>query len=291
MAEIIPSLTQHTLARMTSGEKRVARRLQSLLEDDYLVWYDIPVGKHRRHPDFIILHPGRGLLFLEVKDWKPETVRDVSKVTVELLTDSGRTTVPNPLEQAKGCAYQVIDILSRDPALQQTSREYFGKLVVPYGWGVVFTNITRKQIRGMLPDPERDLVIPDHLAIYKDDITESADAETFQSQLWGMFTYQFGGRLTLPQIDRIRWHLFPEIRIDHAGQPDLFTDPEEQEESLAETLPDIVKVLDIQQEQLARSSGKAGSLRHRWRRRASPARGSATARPRSSTTHAMTRLP
>ena len=57
MAEIIPMLNSSTLGRMTPGEKRVARRLQSLLEDDYLVWYDIPVGKSRRYPDFIILHP------------------------------------------------------------------------------------------------------------------------------------------------------------------------------------------------------------------------------------------
>ena len=39
MAEIIPPLNRQTLSRMTSGEKRLARRLESLLEDDYLVWY------------------------------------------------------------------------------------------------------------------------------------------------------------------------------------------------------------------------------------------------------------
>lgn len=48
MAEIIPPLTRQTLARMTAGEKRLAERLRALLEDDYLVWYDIPVGKTRR---------------------------------------------------------------------------------------------------------------------------------------------------------------------------------------------------------------------------------------------------
>ncbi len=38
MAEIIPPLNRQTLSRMTAGEKRLARRLESLLEDDYLVW-------------------------------------------------------------------------------------------------------------------------------------------------------------------------------------------------------------------------------------------------------------
>lgn len=60
MAIMIPSLNGQVLSRMTSGEKRVARRLIALLEDDYIIWYDIAVGKKRRYPDFIILHPSRG---------------------------------------------------------------------------------------------------------------------------------------------------------------------------------------------------------------------------------------
>jgi len=38
---------------MTPGEKRLARRLEALLDDDYLCWYDIPVGRKNRYPDFI----------------------------------------------------------------------------------------------------------------------------------------------------------------------------------------------------------------------------------------------
>jgi hypothetical protein len=38
---------------MTAGEKRLARRLEALLEDDYLVWYDIPVDSMRHYPAFI----------------------------------------------------------------------------------------------------------------------------------------------------------------------------------------------------------------------------------------------
>ena len=53
---------------MTGGEKRFAARLEQKLEDDYLLWYDVAVGSKQLHPDFIILHPLRGLLILEVKD-------------------------------------------------------------------------------------------------------------------------------------------------------------------------------------------------------------------------------
>ena len=75
---------------MTSGEKRLARRLESYLEDDYLIWYDIPVGRKHRYPDFIVLHPARGILFLEVKDWRLETIKKITKSRVELLTNNGR---------------------------------------------------------------------------------------------------------------------------------------------------------------------------------------------------------
>jgi len=176
MAEIIPSLNQQTLARMTSGEKRVVRCLQTLLEDDYLIWYDIPIGKTRRYPDFIILHPARGLLFLEVKDWNLQTLKHVSKTTVELLTDKGLVTKPHPLEQARQYAYAVVDVLSRDGALRQTSTALQGNLIIPYGWGVVFANISRTQIKQVIPNDAREILMPDHLAIYKDEISDSVDS-------------------------------------------------------------------------------------------------------------------
>ena len=40
MAVLIPALGS-CLARMTSGEKRLAERLQQKLEDDYLLWRDV----------------------------------------------------------------------------------------------------------------------------------------------------------------------------------------------------------------------------------------------------------
>lgn len=53
----------------------MASRLESFLNDDCLVWYDIPVGRKNRHPDFVIIDPENGLVFLEVKDWTVSTLR------------------------------------------------------------------------------------------------------------------------------------------------------------------------------------------------------------------------
>jgi len=268
VAELIPALSS-CLIKMTSGEKRFARRLEALLENDYLCWFDIPLGGQRRYPDFIVLHPSRGLLFLEVKDWKAGNIRRLSHTDVDLLTPNGLKTVSNPIEQARQCSYQVLQVLERDPQLQQLMGKHKGKLCLPYGYGVVFTNITRKQLDGAIPEEHRDRLLPSHLLICKDEMTESVEAETFQLQLWGMFNYQFGNKLTLPQVDRIRWHLFPEIRID-ASQVTLFDSAEETNQSdlittdknLIETMPDIIKIMDVQQEQLARSLGDGHRVVH-----------------------------
>lgn len=262
MATIIPALNRHTLARMTSGEKRLAQALASLLEDDYLVWYDIPVAKQRRYPDFIVLHPARGILFLEVKDWKPETLKKLTKTEATLHTERGQVIEAHPLEQARQYAYAVTALLCRDPQLRHLAGPHEGKLAMPYGWGVVFSNIARSQIERALPEESRELVLPDHLMIYKGEFTENTDREVFQSRLWGMFTYRFGQPLSLPQIDRIRWHLFPEVRIDAPEQSEMFEDPLAAAGNIEAALPDVIRIMDIQQEQLARSLGEGHRVIH-----------------------------
>jgi len=85
MAQMIPELSQDVLASMkTAGERRFARRLAALLDEDCLVWYEPPVGTMRRYPDFVVLIPSRGLLFLEVKDWGRESIIQINSHHVRL---------------------------------------------------------------------------------------------------------------------------------------------------------------------------------------------------------------
>lgn len=72
MASLIPAIGS-CVSRMTGGEKRLAYRLESKLEDDWLIWYDVPLGPRNAHPDFVVFNPRRGLLVLEVKDWRLDT--------------------------------------------------------------------------------------------------------------------------------------------------------------------------------------------------------------------------
>jgi len=57
--------------RVTSGERKVFEALRDELPEDYLVYYDTVV--RQRHPDFIVVGPGLGLVVLEVKKSTPST--------------------------------------------------------------------------------------------------------------------------------------------------------------------------------------------------------------------------
>ena len=86
MAVLIPALGA-CAGRMTSGERRLAERLEQKLDADYLLWYDVPVGPKQTHPDFVIIHPRRGVLILETKDWRLDTVREASKLHWTILAN------------------------------------------------------------------------------------------------------------------------------------------------------------------------------------------------------------
>ncbi len=134
MATLIPALGT-CVARMTSGERRWAERLQDKLEDDYLLWWDVPIGPKQTRPDFVVLHPRRGALILEVKDWRLDTIRRATREYFEIAPDGTPKVVMSPLQQARHCAIQVVNALERDPQLVQGAGPYQGKLALE--WPVV----------------------------------------------------------------------------------------------------------------------------------------------------------
>ena len=237
----------------TPGERRFAERLEKLLEDDYLCWSNVPVGPKARYPDFVVLHPKRGILVLEVKDWKLATIQSMTRGKVILHTSSGIKTVANPMLQARSYVMEVDLALKKDPLLRQSkSSPRPGDLIMPWGWGVVLTNITRRQFEQTdlhdVFDPQR--------VIFQDEMTETADPEAFQQRLWNMFPHVFPCTLTLPQIDRVRYHLYPEVRVSAlTGQFGLFAESDA-------PIPSLIKVMDLQQEQLARSLGEGHRVIH-----------------------------
>lgn len=47
----------------------------------------MPFGPKQSQPDFLIIHPRRGLLILETKDWRLETIKQASWQAWEIIPD------------------------------------------------------------------------------------------------------------------------------------------------------------------------------------------------------------
>jgi DNA-binding transcriptional MerR regulator len=241
----------------TAGERRFGERLKTLLEEDYLCWFNVPVGPLHHYPDFVLLHPSRGLWVFEVKDWRIDSLFKVDKIKFQIHSGDAIKSVANPLEQARQYCMTIVNHLASDPQLRHPTGPHQGKLCFPYAYAVVLTQITRKQWNESLSPEEQELVLPSRLVICKDEMTETTPPDVFQERLWGMFHYTFGGRLTLPQIDRVRWHLFPEIRITSV-QRDFFAESD----APAGVAPNLVQTMDLVQEQVARNLGKGHRVIH-----------------------------
>jgi Nuclease-related domain/UvrD-like helicase C-terminal domain/AAA domain len=243
-------------ARCNPGERRVLHQLKRCLEDDYLVWHDVPIGPKARQPDFVILSPRWGVLLLEVKHWKLATLREADRDKVVIDKDGARVTTANPLRQARDVVLELVDLMQRDPALVHAHGSFGGKLLFPYGYGAVFSNIRAQDAAGT----DFAEVFAPHRTLLRDDLDESVAPEAFQHRLWGMFTVHYPYTLSLPQRDRVRWHLFPEVRLQ--AQATLDFDGGNANAATPPPMPDLLQVMDLQQEQIARTLGEGHRVIH-----------------------------
>ncbi|MCQ4348665.1 NERD domain-containing protein/DEAD/DEAH box helicase [Pseudomonas stutzeri] len=255
MATLLTSLNS-CLPRMTAGERKVARLFEQLLDDSYLCWYDVPLGARGQRPDFSLLHPLRGILLLEVKDWKLSTLLDIDRRHATLQLPSGPKRVSNPLEQVRQYCYVLSGLLQRDPQLTHPAGPNRGQLLLPWGYGVILTQISRAQFE----QAGLGEVLNASQVICKDELDEKQDPEALQQRLWGMFTVSFPCDLDAQQVDRVRWHLFPELRLQ-SSQQSLFDEPPGPDQPPASP-PDLVRIMDLQQEQLARNLGEGHRVIH-----------------------------
>lgn len=255
MAQFPQGLTQIDRRCANAGERRVLHQLKRCLSDDCLVWHNVPLGPRARQPDFVVLGPRLGLLVLEVKAWRRNTLREASPDAVTLHTPRGPVVEAHPLRQARDYALELADLLRADPLLVWPSGLHQGHLVLPYGWAVVCSHLKRAE----LSDPAFDTLFAPHRTLLADDLDEAIDPAAFFDRLLGAMQMQFPHTLSLPQRDRVRWHLFPELRLGPGAQRELpFDDPAAAGPSAAH----LLAVLDLQQEQLARALGEGHRVVH-----------------------------
>ncbi|HBC3193388.1 TPA: AAA family ATPase, partial [Escherichia coli O146] len=218
-------------------------RLEAFMSNECLVWYDIPVGRKNRHPDFVIIDPENGLVFLEVKDWTVHTLHQVNHEQVILETNGILKSEINPLLQVRRYACDTVNALPADSRLRQNDGQYKGRLNLAWAYGVVFTRITRQQLKALAGNDENavERIFPSAQTICQDDMTQSVLPDIFRQKIAGMFTMGFRTRVT-PQVrDILRAHLFPEMTVRQHSQ---------------------IKIMDIQQEILARNIGDGHRVIH-----------------------------
>lgn len=253
MATLIPSRIPRS---KTAGEQRLFRIL-SRLPDDCIVYFEPLI--EGSCPDFVVVSPRIGLLVIEDKHWRPGTVAGRSGERVRLrLRDGGIKTVTHPQAQVR--AYnQRIRERAADPrnrwggALLHPDGNYEGCLVFPVGDLVTLSNITRAQ----LEDPDRglDLVFDRDRVVTRDELEqwESLEAEDLLEVLKNHFALRWPFvPLSRDQVRAARLLISPQLELKDAFSTDeLLRKPRPLDDRL-----DLLRVLDLRQEDCARSIGE-----------------------------------
>lgn len=251
MAVTVPESIRTTA---TAGERLLFRTLKTYLPDDYIVYYEPEIRGKR--PDFVIIGPDLGMIVLEVKDYTKSTLLQINHDEWHIISKNGeQAVVKSPLKQAKDYMYHISDVLKKDLNLIQTDGKYKFSLKFPCGYGVVFTRLFSYDMvnEGLY------YVIEPHLCLTRDEIDpekEQFSEEIFIEKIFNMFTVPFRLKkpLTKEEINAIRYHLFPEVRISAE-----FKQPLPYQEQLLLSLHDI-KTMDLHQENLAKQIGDKNRL-------------------------------
>ena len=251
MAVTIPETIRSSA---TAGERLFFRTLKNFLPDDYIVYYEPEI--QGRRPDFVILGPDLGMVVLEVKDYTKNTLFQVNHDEWHIVNTAGeQTVVKSPMKQARDYMFHVVDVLKKDKSLVQLEGKYKFQLKFPYGHGVVFTKMTSQDF------VKNDLytVIEPHLCLTRDEMDPEKDGfseEVLMEKILNMFVVPFRLRepLTMDDINAIRYHLFPEVRISAE-----YKAPVPYQDQLLLSLHDI-KTMDLHQENLAKQIGDKNRL-------------------------------
>lgn len=251
MAITVPETIRSTA---TTGERLLFRTLKLFLPDDYIVYFEPEIQGKR--PDFVIIGPDLGILVLEVKDYTKKTLFQINHEEWHIITTSGdQAIIKSPMKQARDNMFQVVDVLKKDKNLIQLDGKYKFNLKFPYGFGVVFTRMVAKDFveEGLFS------VIEPNLCLTREEIDpdkEEFSEEILMEKILNMFVvpYRLRESLSMEDINAIRYHLFPEVRISAEFKP-----PVPYQDQLLLSLHDI-KTMDLHQENLAKQIGDKNRL-------------------------------
>lgn len=220
----------------TSGERSVFYRIEHVFagEDDPIIYFEPNIGDLR--PDFLILSPSFGIIIIEVKDYSERNLLEVCKTGYwQSLQDLEKKSIQNPFDQIYKYWRAVKDRINHC--------KFPATLKIPIIRIVAFTNISKEStvanaIRNNAPKRVN--------LCFKECTGRNKLFEVFLTDLLAPeFT------MTHDQFLALRANLIPTCRLPALEQTDLMK---------FFTQEDKVKLLDAEQEKLARKLGEGHRL-------------------------------
>lgn len=223
--------------------RRVADAFQIGLDESATLWYEPLYDPEGERPHFVLFAPDRGIVVFEVLSSDASGVLGAMRGKVHLKVDGVERELDSPMERAAALAEVLSERLGAEPRL--------AGLDVRVSAGAVLSGLTREQAEKKKLDKVLDL----DRCIYSDEISAAVKGDG-EAILRRAFIRMLDGaecQLDDGQLSIVHGIIQPETVISRMSSPrpdklqlQIFTPPEE---------GDVVRVMDRQQEALAKSMG------------------------------------
>jgi len=225
--------------------QRVAKALEIALNDQATLWFEPLFDPSNQKPHFVLLMPDRGIVVLEVLEAKATGILGMVRGKLRLTRDGREVEIDNPLTRAECFAGVLRDRISAE--------ERLSGLKVPVEAGAILTSLTETEAR----DARLDRAIDLQKCLFKPEL-EAALAGSGEAavlrRLVAILKGSHRDRLPEDAEKLLRGLIQPETVIDRIAasggkeaQLTIFRPPAGED--------DIVRVMDRQQEAMAKSLG------------------------------------
>jgi hypothetical protein len=213
MATMIPGQVEQFT---TEGEKKVYHFFEKVAvpHAKYQVWYTPDIDGNE--PDFILFCNRIGLIIFEVKDWDIYQIIKATQQQFTLKMGSKLKKRKNPLKQAKGYLYNLLDKFENDGKLISDDPLYKGKPSIPIDYGVIFPNINSFDFQ----KKDLDSVITAEKILFWDDLHPQSDlccddsGQLFIELLETRFKPRFSFDLKFLDLKHLKQLIFPTVKIE-----------------------------------------------------------------------------
>ncbi|WP_445612518.1 nuclease-related domain-containing protein [Geobacillus sp. YF-1] len=236
MAYVIP---EHPVFK-TSGEKKLFYTLKKNLDDLWTVYYEPVING--KYPDFILFHQYYGIMILEVKDYVPQTIREIRKDYWKIYSDGKEISIKNPLNQVIKYRNELMNLLSQHEELLERKGNFQGRLKFPVIVGCVFSDLTREDIVHLAIDQ----VIPSDQLLCIDDLNNSHILNEKINHMMGkLFTIS---SLSQEEARIIKQVIYPVIKVAHVDLEDPPSEGErkKEEKKQHESIPKNIQFIPFE---------------------------------------------